>query len=223
VAVRARADGGGHDGPVKRSRALALAGALPENYGTPAEVPVATFYLTCLILGGVVLVGQFLLSLVGIDGDGWIEEGGLEGSLDLFTVRALSAASAFFGVTGLGLMQLGLNGWLALPVALGIGFASAIGVARVVRAMKRMDTDKSFEIAMTLGQQAKVALSVPGARAGAGKVHLTAHDRFLELDAVTAEETIPSGDTVYVIDAISSDTVLVARHPSLLEESNVRR
>jgi hypothetical protein len=75
---------------------------------------------------------------------------------------------------------------------------------------------------MTLGQQAKVALSIPGARAGAGKVHLTAHERFLELDAITAEDGIPTGDTVYVIDAVSSDTVLVARHPSLPEESNVR-
>lgn len=184
---------------------------------------MATFYLTCLILGGVVLVGQFLLSLVGVDGDGWIEEGGaLEGSLDLFTVRALSAAAAFLGVTGLGLMQLGLNGWLALPVAGAVGLAAAVGVARIVRAMKRMDVDKSFEIGMTLGQQAKVALSIPGARAGAGKVHLTAHERFLELDAITAEDGIPTGDTVYVIDAVSSDTVLVARHPSLPEESNVR-
>jgi hypothetical protein len=185
---------------------------------------VATFYLACLLLGGIVLVGQFLMSVLGLDHHGWIDDGSaIEGSLDLFTVRALSAAAALLGVTGLGLMQLGLAGWLALPFALGIGFAAALGVARLVRAMRRMDVDKSFEITMTLGQQAKVALSVPGGRAGAGKIHLTAHDRFLELDAVTGEETIPTGDTVYVIDAISSDTVLVARHPSLLEESNVRR
>jgi hypothetical protein len=183
---------------------------------------VATFYLTCLILGGAVLVGQFLLNLVGFDHD-MIDEGGtLEGTADLFTVRALSAAGAFLGVTGLGLMQLGLNGWLALPIAGLVGLGAAIVVAKVVRAMRRMDVDKSFEIAMTLGQQAKVALSIPGGRSGAGKVHLTAHERFMELDAVTAEDGIPTGDTVYVVDAISSDTVLVARHPSLPEESNVR-
>lgn len=182
---------------------------------------MATFYLTCLILGGVVIVGQFLLGLAGIDGDGWIEEGGdLSDGLDLFTVRALSAASAFLGVTGLGLMQLGLSGWLALPIAGTIGLAGAAVVARMVRAMRRLDVDKSFEIAMTLGQPAKVSLSVPGERSGEGKVHLTAHERFLELNAVTTESTIPTGDTVYVIDAISSDTVLVARHPSLPSELN---
>ncbi len=182
---------------------------------------MATFYLTCLILGGVVVVGQFVLGLVGLDHHGWGEHGGgdVGEGLDLFTVRALSAAAAFFGVTGLGLMQLGVNGWLALPVALTIGVASAVVVAKVVRAMRRLDVDKSFEIGMTLGQSAKVSLSVPGARAGEGKIHLTAHERFLELNAVTTEETIPTGDTVYVIDAISSDTVLVARHPSLPSES----
>ena len=185
---------------------------------------MATFYLSCLLLGGIVLVGQFLMSVVGLDHHGWVDDGSaIEGSLDLFTVRALSAASAIFGVTGLGLMQLGLNGWLAVPVAMGAALAAAIGVARLVRAMRRMDVDKSFEIAMTFGQQAKVYLTVPGGRAGAGKIHVTAHDRFMELDAVTADEAIPTGDTVYVIDAISSDTVLVSRHPSLPEESNVRR
>lgn len=185
---------------------------------------MATFYLACLLLGGIVLAGQFLMSVVGLDQGGWIDDGSaLEGSLDLFTVRALSAASALFGVTGLGLMQLGVPGWLALPFAIGIGFVAALGVAKLVRTMRRMDQDKSFEIAMTFGQQAKVYLTVPGARAGAGKIHVTAHDRFLELDAMTTEETIPTGDTVYVIDAVSSDTVLVARNPSILEESNVRR
>ena len=182
---------------------------------------MATFYLTCFILGGIVVVGQFLLGVVGVDGDGWIEEGAgdLGEGLDLFTVRALSAAAAFFGVTGLGLMQMGLNGWLALPVALTIGVVSAVAVAKVVRAMRRLDVDKSFEISMTLGQAATVSLSIPGERGGEGKVHLTAHERFLELNAMTAEETIPTGDTVYVIDAISSDTVLVARQPSLPAES----
>ena len=181
---------------------------------------MVNFYLTCLVLGGVVLLGQFLLAFAGVDPDGSLDHDVAHDGLDLFTVRALSAASAFFGVTGLGLMQIGLNGWIALPVAIAVGLAAAIGGAKVVRAMRRLDTDKSFEIGMTLGQQATVALSVPGERGGAGKIHVTAHDRFLELNAITADSSsIASGEVVYVVDAISSDTVLVARHPSLPAET----
>ena len=42
----------------------------------------------------------------------------------------------------------------------------------------------------------------------------------MELDAVTSEEAIPAGTNVLVIDAISSDTVLVSRSQPLLEETN---
>ncbi len=184
---------------------------------------MATFYLTFLVLGATVLVVQFGLGLLGVDGEGAfdsdVEVDGADG-LDLFTVRALSAAAAFFGVVGLGLVQLGLNGWLALPFALTAGIASAIGVAAVMRSMKRLEQDKSFRIESAIGLPATVSLSIPGTSAGEGKVHLIAHERFQELNAVTREEGIPSGTAVFVVDVVSSDTVVVARRLSLLEEPN---
>jgi len=49
-------------------------------------------------------------------------------------------------------------------------------------------------------------------------VHLTAHERFMELNAVTTEGAIPSGELVTVVDTLSSDTVVVSRTSPLLEE-----
>lgn len=186
---------------------------------------MATFYLTFLTLGAVVLALQFVLGLVGADGEGVFDadaDADLHGAdgLDLFTVRALSAAAAFFGLTGLGLMRFGLAGWLALPFALVAGIAAAVGVAAAMRAMKRLEQDKSFRIESTIGLSGTVALGIPAARSGAGKIHLVAGERFQEFDAVTAEDAIPSGTEVHVIDVVSSDTLVVARRLTLLEEPN---
>ncbi len=186
---------------------------------------MSTFYLTLLILGVVVLTLQFVLGLAGIDGEGFLDDdgGGADG-LDLFTVRALSAAAAAFGLVGLGLMQLGFAGWLAFPFAFLAGFGSAIAVAKVLASLGRLEQDRSFRIESAIGLPATVALGIPGQRAGEGKVHLIAHERFQELNAVTTDaEAIPSGTAVHVVDIISSDTVVVARSLTLLEDSNESR
>lgn len=186
---------------------------------------MATFFVTLLTLGVVVLALQFLLGLVGLDGEGLFEEGGGDGAdgLDLFTVRALAAASAFFGLVGFGLLRMGLPSLVSVPIALLAGLAAAYAVAATMRAMKRLEQDKSFVLETAIGLPATVALGIPGARAGVGKVHLVAHERFQELNAVTAEDAIPTGTSVFVVDIQSSDTVVVARSLSLVEESDASR
>lgn len=183
---------------------------------------MSSFYLTFLVIGALVLVLQLVLGLAGLDGDGLFDDGDGDGSdgLDLFTVRALAAAAAAFGVVGLGLMQFGLGGWLALPVALVAGIASAVAVAATIRSLHRLEQDKSFQVESAIGLPATVALGIPGARSGEGKVHLIAHERFQEFNAVTTEEAIPSGTAVFVVDVLSSDTLVVSRRLSLLEETN---
>lgn len=186
---------------------------------------MSSLYLTFLVLGAAVLLIQLALGLVGMDGHGHFEHGHGDGSegLDLFTIRALSAAAAAFGVVGLGLMQVGLAGWLAFPVALIAGIAAAVGVAQTLRSLKRLEQDKSFQVESAIGLPATVALGIPGARSGEGKIHLVAHERFQEFNAVTTEEAIPSGTAVFVVDVLSPDTLVVARSLSLLEETNDRR
>lgn len=186
---------------------------------------MSSFYLTFLVLGAAVLLIQLALGLFGMDGHGHFEQGHGDGSegLDLFTIRALSAAAAAFGVVGLGLMQVGLGGWFALPVALIAGIASAVGVAQTLRSLKRLEQDKSFQVESAIGLPATVALGIPGAKSGAGKIHLVAHERFQEFNAVTTEDAIPTGTAVLVVDVLSPDTLVVARSLSLLEETNDRR
>lgn len=178
---------------------------------------MATFFVTFLALGGTTLVVQLLLGLAGATTDSDLDQGADTDGLDLFTVRALAAAAAAFGGVGLGLMQVGVPGWLSVPFAAATGLASAVGVAYLMRSMQRLAVDKSFDIRSTIGTTAKVALGIPGSRAGEGKIHLVAHARFMELNAVTAEPQIAAGEDVYVVDTLAYDTVVVSRTPLIPE------
>lgn len=180
---------------------------------------MTTFFLTLLVMGVLVLTLQFVLGLVGADGEGLLEDADGADGLDLFTVRALCAAASAIGLVGLILTRAGLPGWIALPLGLVAGLAAAVGVATLMRSMKRLEVDKSFEISTTVGLPATVYLSIPGQRRGEGKIHLTAHARFLELNAVTTDGDIATGELVTVVDTLSSDTVVVSRSSPLLEES----
>jgi hypothetical protein len=66
-----------------------------------------------------------------------------------------------------------------------------------------------------------VYLAVPGARDGAGKVHLTLQGRLVELQAVTPNDALPTGQRVLVIDVAGPDTVVVIKDPLPTELSNV--
>jgi hypothetical protein len=181
---------------------------------------VTTFFLSTLLLGVGILGVQFVLGVFGAGHHDFEVHHGAADGMDLLSVRALSAALAFFGLVGLGLSSAGTTAWIVVPAAIVSGLGAAAGVAALMRNLRRLEVDKTFDIQRTLGLPARVYLGVPGRREGAGKVHLNVHDRLMELDAVTSEDTIPAGTSVLVIDAISSDTVLVSRSQPLLEETN---
>ena len=181
---------------------------------------MSTFFLSCLLLGGGILAVQFVLGVVGAGHHDVDLHHDASDGLDLLSVRALSAALAFFGLVGLGLSREGTTAWITVPAAVVAGLAAAGGVAALMRNLRRLEVDKSFDIQRAVGLPARVYLGVPGNREGAGKVHLTVHDRLMELDAVTTEDAIPAGTGVLVIDTVSSDTVLVSRSQPLLEETN---
>lgn len=184
---------------------------------------MATFFLSLLVLGSVVLALQLVLGVIGAEGHALFDadhDVHAADGLDLFTVRALSAAAAAFGLTGLVVMRAGLPGWLAAIVGLVAAIAAAWGVASTMRTLKGLEQDRSFRIEQAVGLPATVSLGIPGQRTGEGKVHLIAHERFQEFNALTNEDAIPSGTDVLVTDTVSSDTVIVSRRSTILEESD---
>jgi hypothetical protein len=192
---------------------------------------MTTFFLVCAALGGGVLIVQLLLGLLGVidagaDADVGHDHGGVlavhEG-LDLFSVRALSAGLAFFGLGGL----IGLTtplGWIAaIPLALIGGVAAMVGTAVAMRWMRGFEDDGTVSIHGAVGATGTVYLSIPGDRQGAGKVMLTLQNRIVEYQAVTSDAPLPTGAPIMVVDVVGPDTVDVVADPTSKESSDAVR
>lgn len=183
---------------------------------------MATFFLACFVLGGVTLVVQLAMGLAGFGGDHDVidhDHALAHDGLDLLSLRALAAGAGFFGITGYAVQRWGAPAFLAAAVGVVSGLAAATGIAWLMRGVRRLEVDKSLDLALAIGVEGKVHLTIPAQRSGAGKVLVVLHDRLLELPAVTSGPGITSGTAVLVTD-LEHDMLVVAPSPPLLQETD---
>ena len=173
------------------------------------------FFLLCAVLGGTVLICQFVLTLVGLGGDHTFDAGhdvstdfagdaghdvhvgaedaghdaqGHHGSSWLFgiiSLRTLVAAATFFGLAGLTAESAELALGPQLLVALVAGASAMYGVHWLVRSMGRLSEDGTQKIRQAIGQEGTVYIPIAPAKAQAGKVQIRLQNRLVEYEAVT--------------------------------------
>jgi hypothetical protein len=197
-----------------------------------------TVYLICAIVGGTVVACQFLLTLFGLGGghDGMdggghgfdvhhdgpgAEAGGHGGESNwLFgtlSLRALSASLAFFGLAGLAASKQ-LDDAPAAAVAVVAGLSALFLVGWLLRQMLKLNVDGTVHIDRAVGQRGTVYLTIPGGRAGAGKVHVSVLNRTLEYKAITAHDPLATGTPIEVVGVVAPDTVEVTPVSSAPED-----
>lgn len=185
---------------------------------------MTTFYLTCALVGGVLLLAQLVFGSLGADHDTATHDGALDGALahlhhgahetssglQLFSVRTLTAAIAFFGLGGLGARSLGATTLLTIIAAVLLGAMGMFGVAVSMRAMLGLQRDATLDIRNAMGQFGTVYVPVPGSLGGVGKVTLAVQGRTVEYQAVTLEGSLlPTGAPVVVVGIRDDDTLEV--------------
>ncbi|HEX5104270.1 MAG TPA: NfeD family protein [Pirellulaceae bacterium] len=184
-------------------------------------------FLICAVIGGTVLVCQFVLTLVGLGGDhvdladnmpdggdvhvdashGGDADGhdahGHHGSSWLFGVisfRTLVAAATFFGLVGLAAESAGQGWGVQLILATAAGLGAMYGVHWIVRTMARLGEDATERVRAAVGQQGTVYIPIPAARANTGKVQLKLQNRLVEYEAVTSSsQKLATGTKVRVV------------------------
>ena len=188
-----------------------------------------TTYLICAILGGSLLLCQFLVGLLGFGGhhdagggdhdfhggDGHVDHGSQESQSSWFigvlSFRSLAAALTFFGLTGLtATANFNQEPPMALGLAVAAGAAALFAVASLMRALHRLKSDGTVRIGRAVGQSGTVYLTIPGQKAGVGKVTLTLQNRTVEYQAITQDGPLATGSKVIVTAVLSPDTVEVA-------------
>jgi len=150
---------------------------------------------------------------VDIDGDG-VHEGASHGGNWLFGIlsfRTMVAALTFFGLGGLTADAAEQSPLLQIVVALVGGGIAMYLVHWVMKLFKTLGNDGTVQINRAIGQTAKVYLSIPADRQGAGKIHVTVQERLMDYAAVTSHpEILRTGATVKVVGVIGGNTLVVA-------------
>ncbi|HLN32087.1 MAG TPA: serine/threonine-protein kinase [Gemmataceae bacterium] len=198
-------------------------------------------YSVCAVMGGTVLVCQFLLGLLGLghhgDGIDGHDLGGEPGHAEdvhdpnhdahatgfvrLLTVRTFIAAVAFFGLGGRAADAAGFQPAQTLALALAAGGGALLLVAWLMRVLVSLQSDGSVRIRRAVGRAGTVYLPIPGHKAGLGKVLLNVQNRTMEYQAVTAEDTLETGSKVVVVAVLGTDTVEVILAPTAENVSHV--
>ncbi|MEM7810097.1 MAG: hypothetical protein AAF532_01285 [Planctomycetota bacterium] len=185
--------------------------------------------------GGVLFVGQLLLSFLGLSGDELDADAGdadfdptespefpADGTgvgawlIGLFSFRSVAAAAAMFGVVGFGLRE-------TFDPGQGLAFASAACfgtlwfVSWLFGQLAGLENDGTVSARDALGGKATVSLSVPAAGEGEGKVNVAIGDRTVELYAASEAAAFPTGSVVTVTEVLDDRRVRVG--PSAASET----
>ena len=123
--------------------------------------------------------------------------------------------------TGLHLFTVrGVVAFLAVFLAIPIGFAGMVGIALAVRQALRLQYDGTLDLRNALGRTGTVYLTVPPGRSSPGKVTLTVQEQLTEFEALTdSPAPIPTGSPVRVTGLAGRGALLVEPIPSESKET----
>jgi hypothetical protein len=141
--------------------------------------------------------------------------------IKVLSVRTVVAGLTFFGLGGLTANAGGAHPFGSLVVAGACGFAALYLVGWAMRTLMRLRADGTVHIENTLGQSAIVYLTIPGHRAGKGKITVTVQSRTMEYEAETEHEPLATGSNVQVVAITGPDSVEVVPVPEPARTSHV--
>jgi len=192
---------------------------------------LSTVFLFCAIIGGVIMVGQFLLTLIGVgddggsfdadpgfdlggDGDFDIDLDGSDHASHLFEV--LSLQTMVTGITAFGLVGYIANGsgqtnLVAILAASAAGVAAIYGMYYLMRSLHRLQEDGTVKITSAVGSRGNVLVPIPPKSGGPGKVSVSLQGRLQEITALSDYDgKLATGVQVEVVEVLGPRTVLVA-------------
>lgn len=184
-------------------------------------------FLICAVLGGVILVCQFILTLAGIGGehdfggDHHIEIGDHHGDahadtgstwfFHVLSFRALVAGITFFGLSGLAVSASPAVSAYALPAGIMTGLLAMVSVAYLMGLLATLQSEGNVQIERAVGAAGVVYLTIPPSGSGQGKVTVKVQNRTMEYAAVTESElALKTGEPIVVIGLAAPDVVRVA-------------
>ena len=134
----------------------------------------------------------------------------IDGGANLYTFRNFVNFFLGFGWTAIILQPSVKSTALLVIISVLVGLALVALVMYMFKWLNSMQQSGNINVYKSaVGCQGKCYLSIPGERAGEGKVQITIQGAVREYNAVTDGDTIKTGASVKVIEAIDGNTLLV--------------
>ena len=172
----------------------------------------------CALIGTLVMVIQFILSLIGmgdVDMDVDVSAGdGLDAAtgMDLFSIKNVIIFFVGFGWAGVSFREIIPQDGLLILAALVCGCFFVASFMLIFKQMMKFEGNGAVRMEEAVGKKAEVYLRIPAKRNGKGKVQVSLNGAAREYDAVTNDdELIPSGQTVDIIGSTGGALLVTAR------------
>lgn len=182
--------------------------------------------LWCIAIAtSLIFIVQSILTFIGadtgadMDVDTDFDGGSFEGdpSMNLFTFRNLVNFLLGFSWAGILLDGSFAHRSVTMLIAALVGIALVAAVMLLFKLLSGMQQSGNIDVTKSgVGCVGKVYLTIPGQRAGAGKVQITISGAVREYDALTDGDTIPTGTPIHVVEVLDEATLLVESQESLI-------
>lgn len=187
---------------------------------------MSTLFVICAVVGGAVMLLQFLLTVIGLGGDALdldlphdtdahfdldTDAGHPSGThvFGVLSLRTITAAAAFFGLGGLGAQSLGWGVWPTIAFAVVCGTGALYAVYWLLQSLRKFNADGTARIRSAIGRHGTVYTTVPEHFSGVGKIQLSVQNRTMEYLAQTSGRLLTPGARVVVSEIVTPDTVVV--------------
>ena len=179
---------------------------------------MGSLFLYCAVIGGTILVAQFLMLLFGFGGDTDIEHatggdhqvGHDQGAfLKLFSLQTVSTFLTFFGLVGLGTLELGWSPLSVAAAAAAAGCAALFFVGKLMRGLSKLQSQGNLDLTNAVGHTGSVYLRIPAPGQGHGRVLMQVQGRNVECRAISRTDEIPTGAMIRVVERTDGDVLVV--------------
>lgn len=129
----------------------------------------------------------------------------------ILSLRSLLAFGMFMGYTGVVALRLGGSWAVALLAGTAGGVLAAWLAWRLLRAVLRLQSSGTLDLQNAVGLTGFVHLRIPAGMAGTGKVMIEVQGALREMDALSEEGDIPTGQTVLVVGLTDDEDALIVQ------------
>ncbi len=145
----------------------------------------------------------------GLNADFDSDLSGTDAPFQLFSLRNLINFLLGFSWAGISFYSSVSSPTILIVVSLVVGLSFLFLFFIIIKQVQKLGEDNSFKLSNTINKSAEVYLTIPGYKAGKGKIMVSVHGAFHELQAMTEADTIHTGSVVKIVKIINENILIV--------------